>query len=82
MFFSFITHFITHLIDEVERNGDSDIVVREVKSPVSVFRRNNRDSSEYRKISYFQSKKNAQRKNRIKTVKGVIYDKTVRKSDE
>ena len=34
----FITHFITRLIDEVERNGDSDAVVGEVKSSFSVFR--------------------------------------------
>mgnify|MGYP004702450661 CR=1 FL=1 len=29
----FITHFITHLIDEVEWDGDGDVVVGEVKSP-------------------------------------------------
>lgn len=33
---SFITHFITHLVDEVERNGDSDVVVWEVKRPFTV----------------------------------------------
>ena len=41
----FITHFITHLVDEVEWNGDGDVVVGEVKRPFSVFRRNNGNSS-------------------------------------
>lgn len=43
----FITHFITHLVDEVEWNGDGDVVVGEIKRPFSVFRRNNRNSSQF-----------------------------------
>lgn len=41
---SFITHFITHLVDEVEWDGDCDVVVREIKSPFSVLGRDHGDS--------------------------------------
>lgn len=43
----FITHFITHLVNEVEWNGDGDVVVGEIKRPFSVFRRNNKHSSQF-----------------------------------
>ncbi len=35
----------THLVDEVELNGDGDVAVGEIKRPFSVFRRNNGNSS-------------------------------------
>ena len=41
---SFITHFITHLVDEAEWDGDRDVVVREIKSPFSVLGRDHGDS--------------------------------------
>ena len=41
---SFITHFITRLVHEVEWVGDCDVVVREIKSPFSVLGRDHGDS--------------------------------------
>ena len=41
---SFITHFITHLVDEVEWDGDCNVVVGEIKCPFAVLGRDHGDS--------------------------------------